>query len=435
MSETPSPSDPILRHRVLVTGGAGFIGGHVVDRLLSDGHFVVVVDSLHPQVHPYIEAIDTRRPLWVREQLRDYPMRFIFIHADICDRGAMFDRLSVYQIDTVIHLAARVGVGQAEHEIFDYVNVNAGGTAAVLDAIANVNRVTMDRAGVKMVTRLIVASSMSCYGEGAYYSEVKDDERYDVQPRTVEDIRRVGWEVHRNGEALTPVLTHESKPLDPQGIYAESKATTERMSLLFGEHHGVPTTACRFFNVYGPRQSLRNPYTGVIAIFMGAVLRGERPKVYEDGGQTRDFINVFDVSRAVVKLIDSPHTGPLNIGTGEDTSIGEVAAMVCDTDPQQRGIAPEVTGQFRSGDIRHCIADPRSGVAAGVIGDINEPPGSEVYPRWVDGHSGPVVNLDMTALRDGIAALWGWSADQNADIDADPAADLERFGLISTVKS
>jgi dTDP-L-rhamnose 4-epimerase len=311
---------------VLITGGAGFIGSHLADRLVARGYRVRVLDALVEQVHG-----DAERPDYLSDDVE-------LIVGDVRDRSLVSEAID--GADAVVHFAARVGVGQSMYEIADYVGTNSYGTAVLLEALLD-----------KPVGKLLVASSMSIYGEGLYAP---------VQPRerTRHDIEARRWDpVGTTGEPLTPLPTPEDKRADNSSVYALSKYDQERLCLVFGETYDVPTVALRFFNVYGPQQALSNPYTGVLAIFAARLLNGRPPLVFEDGGQRRDFVNVQDVTRACLLALenDGADGRAINIGSGESVTVSEIAAKLARV--LGREIEPELTGQARAGDIRHCFAD------------------------------------------------------------------------------
>jgi dTDP-L-rhamnose 4-epimerase len=324
-----------MGERVLVTGGAGFIGSHLVDALLAQGDEVAVVDMLVPQVH----GAGATQPRFLP---KDVP----FFRADLCDDKLWADGLS--GVDAVVHLAAEVGVGQSMYEIVRYVRANALGTAVLLQALL---------ARKDPIRKLVVASSMSVYGEGAY--ECPHCGIVYPKLRPVEQLQHRDWEMHcvRCGGATQPVPTGEDKPLYPTSIYAITKRDHEEMCLTFGQAYGVPAVALRFFNVYGPRQALSNPYTGVAAIFSARLLNGKPALVFEDGLQARDFVHVSDIVQAILLALDNPAADHdvFNVGTGRPLTVLDVAHALA------RGIgvdiAPQMVNQFRAGDIRHCYAD------------------------------------------------------------------------------
>jgi dTDP-L-rhamnose 4-epimerase len=322
-----------MAKKVLVTGGAGFVGSHLADALAAAGHSVRVFDNFTPQVHG--------------NSLPDY----LCPHSELV-RGDMRDaravRLALEGIDVVFHLAAAVGVGQSMYEIARYMGVNAQGTAVLLQELLNRKC---------RVQKLVVASSMSIYGEGQYFCVNCGS----VSPplRDASQLKERKWEMQCPGcsETLTPVPTDESKPLQCSSVYALSKKCQEEMSLLFSRTYGLPVVALRFFNIYGPRQALSNPYTGVAAIFASRLLNGNPPLVFEDGSQMRDFVSVHDVIQANLLAMEGSGADglALNIGSGEPVSIREVAETLADV--LERPIAPELTGKYRLGDVRHCFGD------------------------------------------------------------------------------
>src|SRR5262245_18123414 len=267
---------------VLVTGGAGFIGSFVVDRLLAAGHSVRVLDNLDPQVHP------EGRPSYLA---RDTEL----IVGDVRDRAGLERALD--GVDAVVHAAAAVGVGQSLYKVEHYVDVNVRGTATVLDCLQERDR---------PLRKFLVFTSMTGYGEGLY-RRPSDGRLLRVPIRSDDDIARHGWEpaCPQTGEVLEPAPTPEDAALLARNVYALTKRWQEELALALGEVYGFPVVCLRLFNVYGPRQSLSNPYTGVLAIFLSRLLAGERPVVYEDGGQSRDFISVHDVADTAQQVLTS----------------------------------------------------------------------------------------------------------------------------------
>lgn len=316
--------------RVLITGGAGFIGSHLADELLSSGYEVRILDSLSPQVH------GGERPSYLA---REVELRVGDVRAPDAVRSALAG------VDVVCHLAAAVGVGQSMYEIADYTSVNNLGTAVLLEELAR-----------RPVERLLVASSMSIYGEGSY-RDAGGAPREGFQ-RSVRQLRDRDWELRGpDGAPLRPVPTAETKSPVLASVYALSKLDQEKLCLLVGQAYGIPTVALRFFNAYGPRQALSNPYTGVLAIFAARLLNGNAPLIFEDGQQLRDFVSVHDVVRAC-RLALTTDTGPaavFNVGSGQPRSVLEVAREIGKA--LGREVPPLITGQYRVGDIRHCFAD------------------------------------------------------------------------------
>jgi dTDP-L-rhamnose 4-epimerase len=321
---------------VLITGGAGFIGSHLADELLDHGYSVKALDNLADQVH----GTDAGRPGYLNPEVE-------LIEGDVRDPEAV--RKALDGIDAVYHYAARVGVGQSMYEIEKYTSVNNLGTAVLLEALIE-----------KPVRRLVVASSMSIYGEGLY----TDAQGRPVigQERDLERLKARDWEVRDDqGQPLTPVPTPESKMPCLSSVYALSKYDQERMCLMVGRAYSIPVVALRFFNVYGTRQALSNPYTGVLAIFASRLLNGNPPLIFEDGHQMRDFVHVSDIARASRLALLAPETEVardqvFNVGSGRQYTVREIARAMAGVLGREE-IEPEITGRYRVGDIRHCFAD------------------------------------------------------------------------------
>jgi len=370
----------LQRMRTLVTGGAGFIGSHLVARLLELGDDVVVLDVLDAQVHgAEAAALEAGVEL---------------VRGDVGDPAAA-DR-ALEGVDRVVHLAAAVGVGQSMYEIARYVRQNTLATATFLERM--IARESRPR-------RLVVASSMSIYGEGEY----RCDEHGAVapSPRPEEQLLAREWELlcPDCGRELRPIGTRESKPLLPTSVYAVTKRDHEELCLVTGAAYGIPTVALRFFNVYGPGQALSNPYTGVAAIFASRLLNGNPPVIYEDGRQSRDFIHVSDIVTGILLALEAEDAvgKAVNLGTGHSSTVNDVAEALA------RGLGMDVsaerTAQYRAGDIRHCYADP--GLAEQLLGF-----------------------RATTSLDDGMADLIGWLKTQEAEDRVEIAAgELAQRGL------
>lgn len=367
---------------ILITGGAGFIGRTVAQALLDRGHRVRVLDCLVEQVHQ-----GCGRPEGLAPDID-------LIVGDIRDEAVVSKALR--GIDKVVHLAAEVGVGQSMYEVGRYVSVNDYGTAVLFERLIE-----------RPVQRVVTASSMSIYGEGLYRA---------ADGTLVEDAARQGvgdgrgsWDpADRHGRPLEPLPTPEWKRPSLASVYALTKYAQERLTLTLAPAYGMEAVALRLFNVYGPGQALSNPYTGVLAIFASRLLNGQRPMVFEDGRQRRDFVHVDDVARAFVLALEHPGaTGEVyNVGSGADRSITEVARLLA-LAMDRPDLEPDIVGKARIGDIRHCFCD---------------------VAKARDG-------LGFTAQRDfseGLAALAEWVARQEAEDRVQQARrELELRGLVA----
>lgn len=368
--------------RVLITGGAGFIGSHAADALLAAGYEVRLFDNLSPQVH----GGNRQRPAYLADDAE-------LVVGDVTDPLAIDQALR--GTDMVLHLASAVGVGQSMYDIEPYVRTNELGTAVLLQALSK-----------RPVERLVVASSMSIYGEGLYRNA--DQSMIACEERPIEQLGRGDWELRdAAGNPLDPIPTPETKQPSLSSIYALNKYAQERMCLIIGKAYSIPTVALRFFNAFGPRQALSNPYTGVLAIFAARLLNGRSPLVFEDGRQRRDFVHVQDVARACLMALESEHAQDVfNIGSGQSRTILSVAQDLAEV-MGRRDIAPELTGKYRAGDIRHCFAD--MGKSRDVLG---------FEPR--------------VAFKDGLQELAEYLADQIADDQAERATrELQQRGLVA----
>jgi dTDP-L-rhamnose 4-epimerase len=321
--------------RILVTGGAGFIGSFAVDRFLAAGHQVRILDALDPQVHP------SGPPAWLP---KDAELQV----GDVRDRGACERALD--GVEAILHAAAAVGVGQSLYQVEHYVDVNVRGTATLLQCVADARL---------PLRKLVVFTSMTGYGEGCY-RRPSDGRVLRVPIRSTADIERHGWEpvCPETGERLEAAPTPEDSALQARNVYALTKRWQEELILSLAGTYGWPAVCLRLFNVYGPRQSLSNPYTGVLAIFLSRLLAGQRPVVYEDGGQSRDFISVHDVVSTVLQVLgtDRADGQVLNLGGGVAHPVAAIARELA-TLTGREDLQPDVTGQFRAGDVRHCTAD------------------------------------------------------------------------------
>ncbi|MFP4380385.1 MAG: NAD-dependent epimerase/dehydratase family protein [Candidatus Sumerlaeia bacterium] len=378
-----------MSKRILVTGGAGFVGSHLVDRLIDQGHQVRILDNLDEQVH----GPGGQPPLYLNPKAE-------FIKGDVMNAEVLWQSLQA--MDVVFHLAARVGVAQSMYEIMDYTRVNVLGTSLLLDLLAN-------RKDEHRVRKIIVASSMSIYGEGAYRRPSGESASPPLRPDT--QMARNEWELidPETGEELAPCPTPETKPLQPTSVYAIGKRDQEETVLAVGRAYKIPAVALRFFNIYGPRQSLSNPYTGVAAIFSSRVLNKHAPVVFEDGGQSRDFVHVSDIVQGCVLAMEKPEADyeVFNVGTGKQRSIRQVAEAIIAHLKPDGSMEPKIEAKFRSGDIRHCYAD---------ISKIREKLGYE-----------PKVDFETDGIRD----LCAWAAEQEAVDRFDKAREeLGKRGLV-----
>jgi dTDP-L-rhamnose 4-epimerase len=351
-----------MSKHVLITGGAGFIGSHLADELLDCGHRVRVLDLLAAQVH----GPKSQKPQYLDPEVE-------LIIGDIRDAAVV--RRALHGIDAVYHFAAAVGVGQSMYEIAYYTGINNLGTAVLLEALIE-----------RPVERLIVASSMSLYGEGLYLAP--DGTLCNGAQRTLAQLKAGDWEVRdARGELLTPMPTPETMMPSPSSVYALSKYDQEELCQMVGRAYGMPTVALRFFNVFGPRQALSNPYTGVLAIFTSRLLNGHPPLIYEDGYQQRDFVSVNDVAQACRLALEVPEAAGrvFNVGSGRYYTVRMVAECLAGVLGKEH-IRPEITGRYRVGDIRHCFADIT--LAREILGyepQVTLEEGLLQFTAWVEG--------------------------------------------------
>jgi dTDP-L-rhamnose 4-epimerase len=368
--------------RILMTGGAGFIGCHIGAELLRRGHHVAVLDSLVEQVHGASE-----RPPMLDPEIE-------LIRADVRDGAALAAALG--NADSVIHLAAEVGVGQSMYEVERYTSTNDVGTAVLFERLID-----------RPVRRVVTASSMSIYGEGLYRTQdgklVEDAER-----RFLRDGQPVWDPIDGQGRPLSPVATPECKRPNLASVYALNKFVQERMTHIMAAPYGIEGVTLRLFNVYGAGQALSNPYTGVLAIFASRLLNNQPPMIFEDGEQRRDFVHVRDVARAFADALELPQAagGTFNIGSGQDRSVSEVAQALAGA-MGRGGTVPKILHKARTGDIRHCFCD--TGKAKEALG--------------------------FTAREDfaqGLAELADWVGRQTADDRVvDARRELEARGLVA----
>jgi dTDP-L-rhamnose 4-epimerase len=347
-----------MSKKVLITGGAGFIGSHLADELLAHGHSVRVLDNIARRVHQ-----GGTIPTYLSPDVE-------LIVGDVRDGVAVENALE--GIDVVFHLAAAVGAGESIFEVDRCMSANNVGTAVLMDRLVRTS-----------VERLILGSSMCVYGEGL--SRDSSGNPVEVTRRRPEQLRRGEWEPTSGGRRLTPVPTPETKTPSVDGsVYAGSKYDQERMCLRFGRTFGISTIALRFFNVFGARQSLSNPYSGDLARFASRLLAGRRPSVGEDGGQLRDFVDVHDVAVACRLAMESTtRHSVINIGTGRSTSLLDVARRMASVLGVPE-LAAEITGQYELNDVRHCFADVRRAEEAlGYRGDTNLDAGLVELVDWV----------------------------------------------------
>jgi len=347
---------------ILVTGGAGFIGSHLVDGLLAAGRRVRVLDNLDPLAHP------GGHPVHLSTEAE-------LVEGDLRERHTVDQALE--GVEAVLHLGGMVGNGESMVNVRRAVDVNVAGTATLLEALI---------ARRDQVRRIVTASSMAVYGEGAY----RCPEHGTVFPpvRPAEQLRRREWEPQcpACGRELQPEATRESASLRPTSVYGITKRDQEELSLVLGRGYGIETVALRYLNIYGSRQALANPYTGVAAIFAARILNGRGPRVFEDGGQLRDLVHVSDVVRATLAAMEAPGAPgrAINVATGRRLSVLELAAQVAAA--LGSDLDPEITGEYRAGDIRHCFADTTR--ATELLGFRAERDLSEGLPElaeWVAG--------------------------------------------------
>ncbi|CAN5213691.1 NAD-dependent epimerase/dehydratase family protein [soil metagenome] len=327
--------------RVLVTGGAGFIGSHVVDRLVEAGHEVRVLDVLHVRAHG-------EHPDYLNPGVE-------YIWGDLADVGVV--RGSLDGVDAVCHQASMVGLGRGFRDVVDYVRSNDLGTAVLLGALAE----------IRFGGRLVLASSMVVYGEGRWRCPEHGILSPGPRDPAKLDAGRFDPVCPRCAADLEPEAVPENAALDPRNVYAATKVHQEHLCFVYGRECAVPVTALRYHNVYGPRMPKDTPYSGVAAIFRSALEAGRAPQVFEDGRQLRDFVHVRDVAAANVLALTRypPPTGAFNVASGRPRTVGEMASALSDAFGPTAPV-PETTGRYRLGDVRHVFASPAS--ASEVLG-------------------------------------------------------------------
>lgn len=318
---------------ILITGGAGFIGSFLTDALIEKGYGVTILDNLEEQVH------NGKKPSYLNKKAK-------FIKGDVRDYATF--KKALKNSDVVFHLAASVGVGQSNYQIKKYIDTNVGGMANLLDIVVN------NKTSVK---KILMTASMTSYGEGDYRCKTHGIVKPEL--RNEKQLKKKDWNVYcpRCKKPTIAVATGEHSAINNNSIYSLSKNVQETMLMLTGKMYAIPVASLRCFNVYGPRQSLSNPYTGVTAIFINRLKNDTQPVVYEDGEQTRDFISVHDVVAALIKAMESTKANYeiFNIGSGKPTSIKKVAEVLAKL--LKKKISPKIDGSYRKNDIRHCYAD------------------------------------------------------------------------------
>ena len=358
---------------VLITGGAGFIGTHVVRQALGAGHRVRILDNLSPQVHggePFEAAPGAE-----------------FIRGDVTVRADWEQALD--GIDTVVHLAAETGTGQSMYEIELYYRVNVQGTALLFDILANQPH---------SVRNVVLASSRSVYGEGAYLCRncEPSGRRVYPAPRSPDQLSRHDWDPSCPGcgEPAEATATREDDPVSPASIYAATKLAQEEMVRVVCGSLCIAHAILRFQNVFGEGQSLTNPYTGILSIFSTRIRLGLPIEVFEDGEESRDFIHVEDAAASVLRCIGNPVAGgvTLNVGRGEPVTIMRLAERLCRA--MDSGSEPKATGSYRVGDIRHNFADVSRLETAGIIPRVSLEEGLERFCNWVASQPIPTDLLD-----------------------------------------
>lgn len=377
--------------RILITGGLGFIGRALTKRLLDEGgHELVLLDTLSPQVHgdnPDHSDITSRPEVQ-------------FIKGSICDPARVREALS--GVSAVYHLAAETGTGQSMYEIQRYYDTNVMGTAVLLEEMVKSEELRPDA--------LILSSSRSVYGEGAYVGAGDEGSenatRHYPTGRSSEDMKQGIFEFTEDGKPLVPVPTREDDRIDPRSIYAASKLAQEQMCQIACESIETRFVALRLQNVYGPGQSLRNPYTGILSIFANTLKQGGSIDIFEDGEESRDFVYIDDVARAFRLALDLPASrgNIINVGTGERHTVSEIVEMMQD----KMGVTgrSSISGRFRPGDIRHCYAD---------VSRMHEILGFEA----------------STSLRDGLSQTVDWAVTQPDEEDRSQAANSELEKLLN----
>ena len=375
---------------ILITGGAGFVGSHLADALLARGHSVRALDNLTPHVH----GKDAKCPSHLDPRVE-------LIVGDVRDGAAV--EHAPDGIDAVFHFAAATGTGQSVYEVERYTSVNDLGTAVLMDRLVR-----------RPIDRLVVASSMSVYGEGLYRDA--SGAKREVSARSLEQLWRAEWDLCVGGQLLVPAPTPETMCVRLEARYALSKFDQERMCLVLGRAHGIPTVALRLFNVYGARQSPSNQYTGDLSRFVTRLLAGKQPRVLEDGEQRRDFVNVHDVARACCLALESQAApgAVLNIGSGESLTFAHVAQKMARLLGRAH-LVPEITSEYRVGDVRHCYADVRRAeTVLGYRAAVDLDSGLVELARWVDGRAATTSERNIDA--------GAWLEDSTRELEPDTGA-------------
>ena len=357
---------------ILITGGAGFIGSNLSLQLLQKGYRITVLDCLHPQIHG--ENPEQTSPLY--QSIRD---KVHFIKGDVTNKSDWEKALENQHI--IVHLAAETGTGQSMYEIERYTNVNVSGTAILLDYLTNTQHT---------IEKVIVASSRAVYGEGKYFSE-KLQQYFYPKDRKEEDLENGIFELRNpsdESEFLKVVATDEESRIQPKSIYGLTKYHQEQALMICCESLNIPCVAFRYQNVYGPGQSLTNPYTGILSIFSTRIKQQKSINIFEDGEESRDFVFIDDVVNATILGIEKPEADfqVFNVGTGVATAVITVAETLMRNYDIQ--IPLEISGQYRKGDIRHNFADiSLIKEKLGFVPGVDFETGLNLFCNWVNQQS------------------------------------------------